>query len=153
MDTVASGLELFLVRVGDAERDACIELLTEHHVRGRLSVEEFERRQSAALNAVTVADLAALVADLPGAALPLGQPLGQRSAPGNHGPEAALLAVSPSARTAALRAGPAALVVAASAVLAASLPSEGMFAGMVATGVIGYAAHSITARVRRRPAR
>ena len=56
---------MFLVRVGDAERDACIGSLTDHHLHGRLSVEELDRRQRAALNAVT-ADLAALIADLPG---------------------------------------------------------------------------------------
>jgi len=55
METQASGIEMFLVRVGDAERDACIEALAEHHIRGRLSVEELDRRQRAALNAVTAA--------------------------------------------------------------------------------------------------
>lgn len=53
------------VRIGDAERDECLDTLAEHHVRGRLSVEEFERRQQAALTALTHADLAALLADLP----------------------------------------------------------------------------------------
>ena len=57
---------MFLVRVGDAERDACIDTLTDHHLHGRLPVEELDRRQRAALNAVTAADLAALIADLPG---------------------------------------------------------------------------------------
>lgn len=53
------------VRVGDAERDACMGALTEHHVRGRLTVEELDRRQLAALGAVTQTDLTALLADLP----------------------------------------------------------------------------------------
>ena len=52
-------------RIGDAERDECVEALTEHHVRGRLSAEELDRRQGAALTALTAADLAALLVDLP----------------------------------------------------------------------------------------
>jgi hypothetical protein len=54
------------VRVGDSDRDECVEALTEHHVHGRLSVDELDRRHRAALVAVTEADLAALLADLPG---------------------------------------------------------------------------------------
>jgi hypothetical protein len=54
-----------LVRIGDHEREACIEKLTENYVRGRLTVEELNRRQDQALEAVTAADLATLVADLP----------------------------------------------------------------------------------------
>lgn len=53
------------MRVGDVERDDCIELLAEHHVRGRLSVDELDRRQRAALTATTEADLVALLLDLP----------------------------------------------------------------------------------------
>src|SRR5688500_836467 len=53
------------VRIGDTERDECVEALTEHHVRGRLSVDDLDRRHRAALVAVTEADLAALLADLP----------------------------------------------------------------------------------------
>jgi hypothetical protein len=53
------------MRVGDDERDDCIEALAEHHVRGRLTVEELDRRQRAALTATTEADLAVLLLDLP----------------------------------------------------------------------------------------
>ena len=42
-----------IVRVGDAERDACTAVLIDHHLHGRLSIEELERRQRAALAAVT----------------------------------------------------------------------------------------------------
>jgi DNA-binding transcriptional MocR family regulator len=42
-----------------------METLTEHHLHGRLSVEELDRRQRAALEAATRADLAALLGDLP----------------------------------------------------------------------------------------
>ena len=73
------------VRIGDAERDECVEMLAEHHVRGRLSVEELDRRQRAALTALTEADLAALLVDLPGVATqstrvdrPDGRSLGSR---------------------------------------------------------------------------
>ena len=69
MDKYASSVEQQSpVRIGDAERDECMETLTEHHVRGRLTVEELDRRQRAALVAVTEADLAALLTDLPGGA-------------------------------------------------------------------------------------
>lgn len=73
MTTPAPDMAMFLVRIGDAERDACIELLAEHHARGRLTADELDRRQNAALTAVTGADLAALVADLP--AVRPGQPM------------------------------------------------------------------------------
>ncbi|MCH1866533.1 DUF1707 domain-containing protein [Nocardioides sp. CFH 31398] len=53
------------MRIGDAERDACVDLLAEHHVRGRLSVDELDRRQRAALTATTEADLSSLLLDLP----------------------------------------------------------------------------------------
>ena len=44
-------MEMFLdatspstLRVGDAERDACVATLIGHHLHGRLSAEEFDRR-------------------------------------------------------------------------------------------------------------
>ena len=54
-----------LVRVGDAERDACSAALIDHHLHGRLSIDELERRQRASLVAVTEQDLSLLLADLP----------------------------------------------------------------------------------------
>lgn len=57
-----AGMDL---RVGDAERDACLTALIDHHLHGRLSVEELDRRQRAALAAVTTADLTELLLDLP----------------------------------------------------------------------------------------
>jgi hypothetical protein len=53
------------MRVGDAERDACSAVLIDHHLHGRLSLDELERRQRAALVAVTEEDLLLLLADLP----------------------------------------------------------------------------------------
>lgn len=54
-----------LLRVGDAERDACVAVLIDHHVHGRLSVDELEQRQGMALQATTADDLRRLLADLP----------------------------------------------------------------------------------------
>jgi len=68
METAAPTGERIMVRIGDQERDECVNALNEHHARGRLSVDELDRRQRAALVAVTDADLAALLVDLPGAA-------------------------------------------------------------------------------------
>lgn len=65
MDTDANVMGFFFRRVGDAERDGCVELLVEHFLRGRLSAEELDRRQDAALRATTAVELAGLVADLP----------------------------------------------------------------------------------------
>jgi hypothetical protein len=67
------------VRVGDVERDACVEKLIDNYVQGRLSVEELGRRQREALEASTAADLAGLVADLP-AVNPSVDPLPAQSA-------------------------------------------------------------------------
>lgn len=52
-------------RIGDAERDAAVEALRDHHVAGRLTPEEFDERMSAALAARTRGDLEPLFADLP----------------------------------------------------------------------------------------
>ena len=52
-------------RIGDAERDAALEALTEHFVAGRLDQAEFDQRMDAAMRARTAADLVPLFADLP----------------------------------------------------------------------------------------
>jgi hypothetical protein len=54
-----------LVRLSDAERDRAVASLREHLVQGRLSLEEFSQRMSAAYAAKTAADLAVLQQDLP----------------------------------------------------------------------------------------
>jgi hypothetical protein len=56
---------MFVLRIGHAERETVVDELTEHHVHGRLDVEELDRRQRAALEATTQAELSALTADLP----------------------------------------------------------------------------------------
>ncbi len=53
------------LRVGDAERDAVVELLNRHFAAGRLTALEREERTGLALTARTVADLDVLLADLP----------------------------------------------------------------------------------------
>lgn len=52
-------------RIGDAEREAAVEELTEHFVAGRLDQAEFDQRMDAAMRARTAADLVPLFADLP----------------------------------------------------------------------------------------
>jgi hypothetical protein len=54
------------VRASDDDRDAVLRALERHTAVGRLSLDEFDQRSTAALAAVTVDDLAALTADLPG---------------------------------------------------------------------------------------
>lgn len=51
--------------MGHTEREACLQELIEQHVAGRLSVVELHERQEAAAEALTVADLERLTADLP----------------------------------------------------------------------------------------
>ncbi len=53
-------------RVGDAQRGEHAEMLADAFVRGELSRVEFDARTELCLAAVTDADLAQLVADLPG---------------------------------------------------------------------------------------
>lgn len=66
-----------LVRVSDAERDQAVATLREHLVQGRLSLEEFTQRMSAAYGAKTAADLEELQRDLPAETAP---PARRRSA-------------------------------------------------------------------------
>lgn len=54
------------LRIGTAERESAVKILGEHMSEGRLSLEEYEERMSAALDARTQADLKALFTDLPG---------------------------------------------------------------------------------------
>ena len=142
VDTKPSGLEMFLVRVGDAERDACIGSLTDHHLHGRLSVEELDRRQRAALNAVTAADLAALIADLPGSA----QQDGPIKASGLRGRISRR-----SARRVAILAAPPVAVVTTSAMMATNAYVDRgatLFACLV-SGAVGVASHWVASRFRR----
>jgi hypothetical protein len=53
------------IRIGDAERDRAVALLSEHFVAGRLTQEEFEERSDHATRARYGDDLTPLFADLP----------------------------------------------------------------------------------------
>jgi hypothetical protein len=53
------------VRIGDREREAAVERLSEHAAAGRLTVAELEERVERAQTAVYADDLRALEADLP----------------------------------------------------------------------------------------
>jgi hypothetical protein len=53
------------LRIGTAEREAAVQILSDHMAEGRLSLEEYEERMSAALEARTRGDLRTLFGDLP----------------------------------------------------------------------------------------
>lgn len=67
MTTESSGIAVRRVarRVGDVQRAACAETLADAFARGELSPVELDARTELCLAAVTDADLARLVADLP----------------------------------------------------------------------------------------
>jgi Domain of unknown function (DUF1707) len=54
------------IRASDADRERTATLLREHHAEGRLTAEEFNDRLDRALEAKTIGELDALLADLPG---------------------------------------------------------------------------------------
>jgi hypothetical protein len=53
------------IRIGDAERDQAVAVLSEHFVAGRLTQDEFEERSDQATRARYADDLSPLFADLP----------------------------------------------------------------------------------------
>src|SRR2546423_38243 len=53
------------LRASDADREHAVELLREHAAAGRLTLEEFTERMSAAYGALTNEELAELTRDLP----------------------------------------------------------------------------------------
>lgn len=72
-------VEKWDVRVGDQEREACVEDLRTHFAVGRLTLDEFEERTASALSARIQADLGALTADLPALRRqPAGAPVRQK---------------------------------------------------------------------------
>jgi hypothetical protein len=64
-----------VLRISDADRQRAASLLAEHYAQGRLTLEEFDERSSAALAARTRADVDPLFADLPSAAAPAIPPM------------------------------------------------------------------------------
>lgn len=129
-----------MLRVGDTERDACVAALIEHHLDGRLSVEELDRRQGAALAAVTSDDLAPLLTDLP-----QGEGLAKQRM------RRVVPAKSSDVRAGVMRVLPAGLIVggATFSQWAWQYSAEGPFLGALAGGALGYAAHAATVRFRR----
>ncbi|GAA4487092.1 hypothetical protein GCM10023191_014460 [Actinoallomurus oryzae] len=53
------------LRAADRDRDEVVDLLREHYAQGRLTMEEFDERSTAATSAKTIGDLRVLTADLP----------------------------------------------------------------------------------------
>jgi hypothetical protein len=53
------------IRIGDAERDQAVAVLSDHFVAGRLTQEEFEERSEQATRSRYTDDLVPLFADLP----------------------------------------------------------------------------------------
>ena len=54
-----------VLRASDDDRDTVLQALERHTASGRLNLDEFDQRSTAALAAVTQNDLAPLIADLP----------------------------------------------------------------------------------------
>jgi len=54
-----------VLRASDDDRDTVLQALERHTASGRLNLDEFDQRSTAALAAVTLDQLAALTADLP----------------------------------------------------------------------------------------
>lgn len=129
------------LRVGDAGRDACAAVLIDHHLHGRLSVEELDRRQQVALSAVTADDLGLLLADLPQSDL-LDQRRSRRAVPAE--------ATDAVTRT-AIRVLPAGLILvgASFSQWAWQYSAEGPFLGALVGGGVGYATTAVIARRRR----
>ncbi|HEX8487847.1 MAG TPA: DUF1707 domain-containing protein [Propionibacteriaceae bacterium] len=53
------------LRASDDDRDVVLQALERHLAAGRLSLDEFDQRSTAALSAVTLGDLTPLTSDLP----------------------------------------------------------------------------------------
>jgi hypothetical protein len=53
------------LRASDDDRDIVLQALENHLAAGRLNLDEFDQRSTAALTAVTLDDLAVLTTDLP----------------------------------------------------------------------------------------
>jgi hypothetical protein len=130
-----------MVRVGDVERDACSAALIDHHLHGRLSIDELERRQRAALAAVTEGDLAALFDDLP-----------EGQSPVRRNPRRSVSrATSTDVGDVAIRLVPIVPVLGGAwfTQWIVSSTGDGAFLGALATGALGFASHAVVSRFRR----
>jgi hypothetical protein len=63
------------MRASDDDRDAVLRALERHTAAGRLTLDEFDQRSTAALDAVTLDELAGLTSDLPELADEPAQPI------------------------------------------------------------------------------
>jgi Domain of unknown function (DUF1707) len=75
------------LRASDDDRDSVLRALERHTAAGRLTLDEFDKRSTAALVAVTLEDLVGLTADLP----PLPDEPARSVAPASHGRHLLLL--------------------------------------------------------------
>lgn len=73
-----------LLRASDADREAAVHLLQQHHVAGRLTATEFEERMADAYGAQTLGELDRLQHDLPPLHLPPPVVVAPRSRSGNR---------------------------------------------------------------------
>ena len=75
------------LRASDDDRDLVLQALQRHHAAGRLNLDEFDQRSTAALAAVTLDELATLTSDLP----VLADEPGRLVEPTNHARHLALI--------------------------------------------------------------
>jgi hypothetical protein len=87
------------LRASDADRERVVEQLRQHHVEGRLTVEELSERTERAYAARTLGDLDALATDLP----PIHRPAGSGGAGGAPARPPGAAAGQTAARAALLR--------------------------------------------------
>lgn len=167
METRPESFHSTEMRAGNTDREDCASYLVEHHLEGRLSTEELERRQRAAHAAVTMSELRALFVDLPGDAA---QRLGRRSS----SPAGRSLERSSGRSAGRLRTNfwervprqhlwsatktvvPPTTVILGGAAYSQGLwqySSEAAFCGALFTGTLAYAAGVVTTHLRQRRTR
>src|SRR3954454_6018342 len=69
------------LRAADRDRDDVAQILREQYAEGRLTMEEYDERSTAAIHAKTLGELRALTADLPAPAAPAPPPRPRRAGP------------------------------------------------------------------------
>lgn len=129
------------VRVGDIERHACVVTLIGHHLQGRLSTEELERRQRLAMVAVSTTDLRSLLMDLPPP---------EATVPRSHGRR--LTVPLPERMPRTVRALMSVVPVLGAASFGQwfwQYSAEGHLLTGALAGAVGYATHAVTASLRR----
>lgn len=127
-------------RIGDQERDECVETLNAHHALGRLSPAELDRRQDLAMVSVTHYDLLSLISDLPALS-----PAGPTSPWSASGGSARVRKIVDEVSTTAICAVP---VLGSAWFFSYSLNYDnlGTFFGTVWGGVVGYGARVIISK-------